>query len=193
LSFFHHPTAIIDEGANIGNRTYVWHWVHISAGAVIGEDCILGQNVFVANKVTIGNKVKIQNNVSVYDCVTLEDDVFCGPGMVFTNVYNPRAFIERKAEYKNTLVKRGATLGANCTIVCGVSIGEYAFVGAGTLINENVPAFALYVGVPGRQTGWMSKYGERMNLPLKGEGKYTCPNTGEQYELKGELVFLLTD
>lgn len=189
--FFQHPTAIIDEGANIGDGTKVWHWTHISSGAVIGEDCILGQNVFVSNDVIIGNGVKIQNNVSVYDCVTLEDQVFCGPGMVFTNVYNPRAFVERKAEYKNTLVKRGATLGANCTIVCGVTIGEYAFVGAGTLINENVSAYALYVGVPGKQIGWMSKFGERMDLPLIGEGKYRCHYIGDQYELKNGVVFWL--
>ena len=186
--FFQHPTAIIDEGANIGDGTKVWHWTHISAGAVIGVDCILGQNVFVANNVIIGNGVKIQNNVSVYDCVTLEDEVFCGPGMVFTNVYNPRAFIERKAEYKNTLVKRGATLGANCTIVCGVTIGEYAFVGAGTLINKDVTDFALYVGVPGKHIGWMSKFGERMDLPLLGKGKYTCHNTCELYELRQGVV-----
>lgn len=191
MSFYYHPTAIIDVGATIGEGTKVWHFTHISAGAVIGANCILGQNVFIANKVNIGNRVKIQNNVSVYDCVTLEDEVFCGPGMVFTNVYNPRAFIERKTEYKNTLVKRGVTLGANCTIICGHSIGEYAFVGAGTFINEDVPAFALYVGVPGKQIGWMSKFGERMDLPLVGFGKYTCPNTGEQYELKDGLVYLI--
>jgi UDP-2-acetamido-3-amino-2,3-dideoxy-glucuronate N-acetyltransferase len=190
LPFFHHPTAIIDQGATIGEGTKVWHFTHISAGAIIGNNCVLGQNVFVANSVVIGNGVKIQNNVSVYDCVTLEDDVFCGPSMVFTNVYNPRAFIERKAEYKNTLVKQGATLGANCTIVCGVTIGEYAFVGAGTLINESVPNFALYVGVPGKQIGWMNKFGEQMDLPLVGEGEYTCSNTGEQYELKDGHVCL---
>ena len=188
--FFQHPTAIIDHGATIGSGTKIWHWTHISADAVIGEDCILGQNVFVANNVIIGNRVKIQNNVSVYDCVTLEDEVFCGPGVVFTNVYNPRAFIDRKAEYKNTIIKRGATLGANCTIVCGFTIGEYAFVGAGTLINEDIPDFALYVGVPGKHTGWMSKFGERIDLPLFGEGKYRCPFTNEYYILEGCLVYL---
>lgn len=188
MSFYQHQTAVIDTGATIGDGTFIWHWVHISAGSVIGSSCVLGQNVFVGNKVIIGNGVKIQNNVSVYDNVTLEDDVFCGPAMVFTNVYNPRAFIKRKQEYKNTLVKKGATLGANCTIVCGVTIGEYAFIGAGALINEDVPAFALYVGVPSKQIGWMSKFGERMQLPLNGEGSYTCPNTGEVYTLKGSVI-----
>jgi UDP-2-acetamido-3-amino-2,3-dideoxy-glucuronate N-acetyltransferase len=191
LPSFQHPTSIIDHGATIGQGTKIWHFAHISAGALIGKDCILGQNVFIANKVVIGNRVKIQNNVSVYDCVTLEDEVFCGPSMVFTNVYNPRAFIERKSEYKNTLVKRGATLGANCTILCGLTIGEYAFIGAGTFINEEVPAFALYVGSPGKQIGWMSKFGERMDLPLMGEGKFTCPYTGDKYELKDGLVYLI--
>ena len=191
MSFYQHQTAIIDSGATIGDGTRIWHWVHVSAGAVIGSSCVLGQNVFVANKVIIGNSVKIQNNVSVYDNVTLEDEVFCGPGMVFTNVYNPRAFIERKQEYKDTVVKRGATLGANSTIVCGVTIGEYAFIGAGALINEDVPAFALYVGVPAKQIGWMTKYAERMLLPLTGEGTYTCPDTGEVYFLKDSIVAII--
>jgi len=179
-------------GATIGKGTQIWHFTHISAGAIIGENCHIGQNVFVANKVVIGNGVKIQNNVSVYDAVTLEEEVFCGPSMVFTNVYNPRAFINRKQQYQPTLVKRGATLGANCTIVCGVTIGEYAFVAAGTLINTNLPAFALFAGVPGKQIGWMSKYGEQMNLPLTGNGTYTCPYTEERYELKGDFVILIT-
>lgn len=188
MSFYQHETAVIDSGATIGDGTSIWHWVHVSAGAVIGSSCVLGQNVFVANKVSIGNGVKIQNNVSVYDNVTLEDDVFCGPGMVFTNVYNPRAFIERKQEYKDTLVKKGATLGANCTIVCGVTIGEYAFIAAGALINKDVPAFALYAGVPAKQIGWMTKFGERMQLSLTGKGSYTCPATGEVYILNGSRV-----
>lgn len=188
MSFYQHETAVIDSGATIGDGTSMWHWVHVSAGAVIGSSCVLGQNVFVANKVSIGNGVKIQNNVSVYDNVTLEDDVFCGPGMVFTNVYNPRAFIERKQEYKDTLVKKGATLGANCTIVCGVTIGEYAFIAAGALINKDVPAFALYAGVPAKQIGWMTKFGERMQLSLTGKGSYTCPATGEVYILNGSRV-----
>lgn len=179
-----HPTAIVDEGATIGPGTRVWHWVHVCGGAVIGAGCSLGQNVFVGNRVRIGNNVKIQNNVSVYDNVTLEDDVFCGPSMVFTNVYNPRSAISRKDEYRNTLVKRGATLGANCTIVCGVTIGEYAFVGAGSVVNRDVPNFALMVGVPARQIGWMSRFGERLDLSLSGEASTVCPHTGERYAVK---------
>lgn len=146
----------------------------------------------MGNNVTIGHNVKIQNNVSVYDAVTLEDDVFCGPSMVFTNVYNPRSAVTRKNEYRRTLVKRGATLGANCTIVCGSTVGEYAFVGAGAVINRDVPAFALMVGVPARQVGWMSRFGERLPLPLQGEGEATCPQTGERYRLEGGAVRLLT-
>ncbi len=183
MNYTKHETAIVDEGAQIGDGTRVWHWVHICAQAVIGGRCSLGQNVFIGNKVFIGSNVKIQNNVSVYDNVTLEDDVFCGPSMVFTNVYNPRSAVTRKDEYRDTLVKRGATLGANCTIVCGVTIGEYAFVGAGSVVNKDVPAFALMVGVPARQIGWMSRFGERINLPLKGDGSYTCPHTGDIYTL----------
>lgn len=173
-----HPTAIVDEGAQIGEGTCIWHWVHICGGAKIGERCSLGQNVFVGNKVTIGNNVKIQNNVSVYDNVTLEDDVFCGPSMVFTNVYNPRSAISRKDEYRNTLIKCGATLGANCTIVCGVTIGEYAFVGAGAVINRDVPNYALMVGVPARQIGWMCKCG----VQLKGKGTVRC-ECGTTYQI----------
>jgi UDP-2-acetamido-3-amino-2,3-dideoxy-glucuronate N-acetyltransferase len=186
-----HPTAIVDEGASIGAGTRIWHWVHVSGKAVIGSGCSLGQNVYVGNRVRIGNNVKIQNNVSVYDNVTLEDDVFCGPSMVFTNVYNPRSAVSRKDEYRDTLVKRGATLGANCTIVCGVVIGEYAFIGAGTVINRNVPAFALMVGVPGRQVGWMSRHGERLQLPVSGAGEATCPHTGDRYVLRDGVCRLL--
>jgi UDP-2-acetamido-3-amino-2,3-dideoxy-glucuronate N-acetyltransferase len=186
-----HPSAIVDEGATIGDGTRIWHFVHVSPGARIGERCSLGQNVYVGNDVTIGHNVKIQNNVSVYDAVTLEDDVFCGPSMVFTNVYNPRSAVTRKNEYRRTLVKRGATLGANCTIVCGCTVGEYAFVGAGAVINRDVPAFALMVGVPARQVGWMSRFGERLPLPLQGEGEATCPHTGERYRLEGGAVRLL--
>ena len=160
MDFFSHDTALIDEGAIIGAGTKIWHWVHVCAGARIGEGCILGQNVYVGNNVKIGNKVKIQNNVSVYDNVTLEDEVFCGPSMVFTNVINPRAAIERKNEFKSTLVRRGATLGANCTIVCGNTIGQYAFIGAGAVVTKDVPDFALMVGVPAKQTGWISRFGE---------------------------------
>lgn len=190
MSFFKHGTALVDEGSRIGAGTKIWHWVHICSGAVIGDNCILGQNVFVGGKAVVGNNVKIQNNVSVYDNVTVEDDVFCGPGMVFTNVYNPRAFINRKDEYKNTLIRHGATLGANCTIVCGVTVGEYAFVGAGSVINKDVPAFALFVGVPGKHVGWMSRFGERIILPLVGFGKYTCPQTGDRYTLENNTVTL---
>lgn len=189
-NFTKHETAIVDAGAQIGEGTRVWHWVHVCGAAVIGEKCSLGQNVFVGNRVIIGNNVKIQNNVSVYDNVTLEDDVFCGPSMVFTNVYNPRSAVIRKDEYRNTLVKRGVTLGANSTIVCGVTIGEYAFVGAGSVVNKNVPAFALMVGVPAKQIGWMTRFGERMNLPLTGHGEYICPNTNDKYLLQGSIVIL---
>jgi UDP-2-acetamido-3-amino-2,3-dideoxy-glucuronate N-acetyltransferase len=185
-----HPTAIVDEGAQIGEGTRIWHWVHVCAGARIGSRCSLGQNVFVSNKVVVGNNVKIQNNVSVYDEVTLEDDVFCGPSMVFTNVYNPRAAIVRKAEYRPTLVKRGATLGANCTIVCGVTIGQYAFVGAGAVVNTDVPDFALVVGVPARQIGWMSRHGERLDLPVDGNAAAKCPHTGDRYVVAGGVCRL---
>lgn len=183
-----HESAIIDEGAKIGSDTRIWHWVHVCPQAQIGERCSLGQNVFVGNKVCIGNNVKIQNNVSVYDNVTLEDDVFCGPSMVFTNVYNPRAAVSRKDEYRDTLVKRGATLGANCTIVCGVTVGSFAFVAAGAVINRDVPDYALMAGVPARQIGWMSEHGERLNLPLEGSGDTFCPATGELYRLQGKTL-----
>ncbi|WP_455280889.1 UDP-2-acetamido-3-amino-2,3-dideoxy-D-glucuronate N-acetyltransferase [Cupriavidus necator] len=183
-----HPSAIVDEGAHIGEGSRVWHFVHVCAGARIGRHCSLGQNVFVGNRVVIGDHVKVQNNVSVYDNVTLEDGVFCGPSMVFTNVYNPRSLIERKNEYRDTLVKRGATLGANCTIVCGVAIGEYAFVGAGAVVNKDVPAYALMVGVPARQVGWMSEFGEQLDLPVRGEGEAVCPNSGQRYVLDGATL-----
>ena len=182
-----HPTAIVDEGAQIGENTRVWHWVHICGKAVIGRDCSFGQNVFVGNKVVIGNNVKVQNNVSVYDNVTLEDDVFCGPSMVFTNVYNPRSAVSRKDEYRNTLVKRGATLGANCTVVCGNTVGEYAFIGSGAVVNRDVPAYALMVGVPARHIGWMSEHGERLDLPLEGNAEAKCPATGVLYRLVGKV------
>ena len=179
-----HPTAIVDEGAQIGDGSRIWHWVHISAGAHIGRDCSFGQNVFVGNRVVIGNNCKIQNNVSVYDNVTLEDDVFCGPSMVFTNVYNPRSAVSRKDEYRNTLVKRGVTLGANSTVVCGTTLGEYAFVAAGAVINRNVKPYALMAGVPAKQIGWMSQFGERLDLPLAGNTETLCPQTGQKYVLR---------
>ena len=180
-----HPSAIIDDGAVIGEGSRVWHFVHVCGGARIGKGVSLGQNVFVGNKVTIGDQCKIQNNVSVYDNVNLGEGVFCGPSMVFTNVYNPRSSINRKDEYQDTLVEKGVTLGANCTIVCGVTIGKYAFIGAGALVNQDVPAYALMVGVPARQIGWMSKFGERLALPVKGRGEVLCKNTGVTYTLDG--------
>jgi len=183
-----HPTAIVDEGAQIGEGSRIWHWVHVCGGAKIGKGVSLGQNVFVGNKVVIGDHCKIQNNVSVYDNVVLEDGVFCGPSMVFTNVYNPRSLIERKSEYRDTLVKKGATLGANCTVVCGVTIGEFAFVGAGAVVSKDVKPYALVVGVPARQIGWMSEHGERIPLPLQGVGQHTCPHTGQRYTLDGSTL-----
>jgi len=185
-----HPTAIIDNGATIGDGTRVWHWVHICAGARIGSNCSFGQNVFVGNDAVIGNNVKVQNSVSIYDAVVLEDDVFCGPSVVFTNVSNPRSQVCRKNEYKKTVVHRGATLGANCTIVCGVSVGEFAFVGAGALVNRSVKPYALVVGVAARQIGWVSKHGERLSLPLQGDQVATCPATGERYRLQIDTITL---
>jgi len=178
-----HPSAIVDDGAQIGDGSRVWHFVHVCGGARVGKGVSLGQNVFVGNRVLIGDRCKVQNNVSIYDNVTLEEGVFCGPSMVFTNVYNPRALIERKNEYRDTLVRRGATLGANCTVVCGVTIGAHAFVGAGAVVQKDVPDFALMVGVPARQIGWMSAYGERLSLPVRGDGSETCPHTGDVYTL----------
>ncbi|MFA5665048.1 acyltransferase [Castellaniella sp.] len=183
MTHYQHPTAIVDPGAQIGAGSRIWHFVHVCAGARIGQGVSLGQNVFVGNDVRIGDHCKIQNNVSVYDGVTLEEGVFCGPSMVFTNVYNPRALIERKAEYRPTRVRKGATLGANCTIVCGVTIGEYAFIGAGAVVHRDVKPYALMVGVPARQVGWMSTYGEALDLPLEGSGSATCAHTGAVYEL----------
>ncbi len=185
-----HPTAIVDAGATIGDGTRIWHWVHVCSGAVIGRNCSLGQNVFVGNRVRIGDNVKIQNNVSIYDNVTLEDDVFCGPSMVFTNVYNPRSAVSRKDEYRDTVARRGATLGANCTIVCGIVIGEYAFVGAGAVANRDVPSFALMLGVPARHAGWISRYGKRLPLPLVGAAEAVCEHTGDRYVLDGSTLRL---
>lgn len=170
-----HPTAIIDDGARIGAGTRIWHWVHVCGGAVIGENCSLGQNVFVGNRVLIGNSVKIQNNVSVYDNVTLEDGVFCGPSCVFTNVYNPRAELSRKDEYRNTLVRRGATIGANATIVCGYELGAYCFIAAGAVVTADVLNYALMAGVPARRIGWMSEAGERLGDDL------ICSRRGTRY------------
>ncbi|TKR56519.1 N-acetyltransferase [Allopusillimonas ginsengisoli] len=189
MSYYQHESAIVDEGAQIGEGSRVWHFVHVCPGARIGKGVSLGQGVFVGNKVVIGDQCKVQNNVSVYDNVTLEDGVFCGPSMVFTNVYNPRSLIERKDQYRDTLVKKGATLGANCTIVCGVTIGQYAFVGAGAVVNKDVPDYALMAGVPARQIGWMSEFGEQLNLPIEGEGQVQCQHSGDKYALhNGRLM-----
>ena len=188
MNYTKHDTAIVDAGATIGAGTRIWHWVHVSGGAKIGERCSLGQNVYVGNRVVIGNNVKIQNNVSVYDNVTLEDDVFCGPSMVFTNVYNPRSAVTRKDEYRDTVVKRGVTLGANCTIVCGVTIGEFAFVGAGAVVNKDVKPYALMVGVPAKQIGWMSEFGEQLKLPLSGSGEARCVHTATVYTMSNSML-----
>jgi UDP-2-acetamido-3-amino-2,3-dideoxy-glucuronate N-acetyltransferase len=183
-----HHSAFVDEGAQIGEGSRVWHFAHVCGGARIGQGVSLGQNVFVGNKVVIGHRCKVQNNVSVFDNVTLEEGVFCGPSMVFTNVYNPRSLLERKTEYRNTLVKKGATLGANCTIVCGSTIGEFAFIGAGAVVNKDVKPYALMVGVPAKQVGWMSEYGEQIHLPTKGDGEYKCPHTGQIYILSQDQL-----
>lgn len=188
--YFVHESSYVDDGAVIGAGTKIWHFSHVMPGAIIGERCNLGQNVVVMPGTRMGNNVKVQNNVSIYDNVTLEDGVFCGPSMVFTNVYNPRAEVSRKDEYRDTLVKRGATLGANCTIVCGATIGEYAFIGAGAVVNRDVPAFALMLGVPARQAGWMSRFGERLNLPLTGNAETICAQTGDRYVLRDGVCSL---
>lgn len=185
MSFYKHESAIVDDGAVIGEGSRIWHFAHICQGAVIGKGVSLGQNVFIGNVVEIGDFCKVQNNVSVYDNVYLEEGVFCGPSMVFTNVYNPRSLIERKDEYKDTLVKKGATLGANCTIICGITIGQFAFVGAGAVVNKDVPDYALMLGVPAVQKGWMSEYGEALDLPLSGNAETVCSQTGDRYVLEG--------
>jgi UDP-2-acetamido-3-amino-2,3-dideoxy-glucuronate N-acetyltransferase len=183
---FIHPSSYVDEGVILGPGCKVWHFCHLMGPSEIGENCNFGQNVVVSPQVKLGRNVKVQNNVSIYTGVECEDDVFLGPSMVFTNVYNPRSLIERKSEYRNTLVKKGATLGANCTIVCGTTIGEYAFVGAGAVINKDVKPYALMVGVPAKQIGWMSEYGEQIELPIEGSGMYVCPYTKKTYQLVGD-------
>jgi len=185
-----HETAIVDEGAQIGEGSRIWHWVHVCGGARIGAGCSFGQNCFVGNRVVIGNNVKVQNNVSIYDDVTLEDDVFCGPSMVFTNVYNPRSAVPRKNDYRRTLVRRGATIGANATIVCDITIEEHAFIAAGAVVNRDVIPFALMAGVPAKHLGWMSRYGEQIPLPVEGSGEYRCPHSGDLYRLDGTRLEL---
>ena len=186
VSFYVHPTAVVDQPAEIGEGTKIWHFCHVMANCQIGKGCSLGQNVFVASKVSIGNNVKIQNNVSLYEGVICEDDVFLGPSMVFTNVYNPRSAVNRKGEYLQTLVKRGATIGANATIVCGHTIGAFAFIGAGTVVVRDVPDYALMVGSPARQIGWMSEHGER--LDFDSDNVAFCPGSGDRYILEDNLV-----
>lgn len=188
MDYFIHTSAIVDDGAQIGEGSRIWHFAHVCAGARIGRNVSLGQNGYVGNRVQIGDNCKIQNNVSVYDNVTLEEGVFCGPSMVFTNVSNPRALIERKSEYRDTLVKRGATLGANATIVCGTTIGAFAFVAAGAVVTADVPDFALMMGVPARHVGWVSAFGERLDLPLNGAGEAVCPHSDDRYILKGSMI-----
>ena len=183
LNHWQHKSAFVDEGATIGSGTKLWHFSHVCSGAKIGKNCSLGQNVFVGDHVIIGNRCKIQNNVSIYDNVILEDEVFCGPSMVFTNVYNPRAAIIRKEEYRSTMVRKGTTLGANCTVICGITIGSYAFIGAGAVVNRDVPDYALMVGVPAKQIGWMSEYGEQLDLPLKADAETVCSHTHQRYLL----------
>ena len=182
------PTSVVDEGAQIGKGSRVWHFAHVCGGAIIGQNVSLGQNVFVGDQVKIGDNCKIQNNVSLYDNVELEDGVFCGPSMVFTNVYNPRSMVDRKNEYRSTLVKKGATLGANCTIICGVTIGEYAFVAAGAVITKNVLPFELVGGVPSKRLGWMSRFGERIPESIILNSAFTCPHTGDVYSLEDGTI-----
>ena len=188
MSYYKHESSVIDPGAKIGDGSRIWHFSHVCSGATIGKGVSLGQNSFVSNKVTIGDSCKIQNNVSIYDNVYIESDVFCGPSMVFTNVYNPRSFVERKTEYRSTYIKKGATLGANCTIVCGVTVGEYAFVGAGAVIRSDVKPYALMVGVPAKQVGWMSRFGEQIPLPITGSGHFICSHTGQKYTLQDDSI-----
>ncbi len=185
---FVHESAVVDPGAKIGDGTKIWHFCHVMGTAEIGGDCVFGQNVFVGPKVRIGRNVKIQNNVSVYECVTLEDDVFCGPSMVFTNVINPRSHVSRKDEFRDTFVRKGATLGANCTIVCGTEIGRYSFVAAGAVVTRNVPPYALMVGMPARRVGWMCACGIRLDLPASGAGDARCEACGDEYRLDGEAL-----
>jgi UDP-2-acetamido-3-amino-2,3-dideoxy-glucuronate N-acetyltransferase len=184
--FFHHPSAVIDEGSSIGKGTKIWHFTHVMPDCEIGEDCNIGQNVVISPKVKLGKNVKVQNNVSIYTGVVCEDDVFLGPSMVFTNVNNPRSAVARREQYLHTVVKKGATIGANATVICGHNIGEYAFIGAGSVVTKDVPAFALVVGNPAKQIGWMSEYGHRLKFDAKGFG--ICPESKQEYQLEGNKV-----
>ena len=190
-NYFAHETAVIDEGCQIGEGTKIWHFSHIMTGAVIGRKCNLGQNVVVSPQVTLGDNVKVQNNVSIYTGVICEDDVFLGPSMVFTNVINPRSAVVRHDQYQITLVKKGASIGANATIICGNTIGEYAFIGAGAVVNKDVSAYSLVVGNPARHIGWMSEYGHRLHF--NGKGIAVCPESGERYLLRDKKVVKITD
>ena len=191
MSYFAHPTAVIDENCIIGDGTKIWHFSHIMSGCIIGEQCNIGQNVVISPKLELGRNVKIQNNVSVYTGVICEDDVFLGPSMVFTNVINPRSHVNRKNEYAQTIVRKGASIGANATIVCGNEIGEYALIGAGAVITKEVKPFALVIGNPARQTGWVSRNGQK--LSFDDNGLATCPETGEKYKLNDGFVKLLSE
>ena len=186
MHYYVHPSSFIDDGCTIGEGTKIWHFCHVMAGSIIGNNCSLGQNVVVSPKVVLGNNVRVQNNVSIYDGVICEDDVFLGPGMVLTNVINPRSAISRKEEFKKTLIKKGASIGANATIVCGNTIGEYAFIGAGAVVTKDVPAYALIVGNPGKQKGWMSEYGQK--LVVDQENKAICPESGQEYFMQESMV-----
>lgn len=188
MAYFAHPTAIIDEGAQIGDSTRIWHFCHVSAQSVLGRQCVLGQNVFVADGVHLGNGVKVQNNVSIYTGVSCEDDVFLGPSMVFTNIINPRSFVDRKAEFRPTLVKQGATVGANATILCGVTLGRYCMIGAGAVVTKNVPDYALVIGNPAKHIGWVSRLGHRLEFEDK---QAVCPESGERYVLENETLMFL--
>jgi UDP-2-acetamido-3-amino-2,3-dideoxy-glucuronate N-acetyltransferase len=188
-SYLVHPTSVIDEGAQIGEGTRIWHFCHLMPTSVVGNNCIIGQNVFIDNNVVLGNGVKVQNNVSIYNGVIIEDDVFLGPSMVFTNVINPRSFIERKTEFKKTIIHKGASIGANSTILCGVEIGSYAMIGAGTMVVKNILPYALVVGNPAQQIGWVSEAGHTLDFTADGVAK--CPQSGKKYKLKDEMVFAI--